>query len=203
MSDSAFPSTAHWPEYTSHKIVRAAPIVDIKRGEGGRSKIFIYVQPTPDAVIEVFETTVPAMKDKAAIGGYGVVYEDGFHSISPKEAFENGYTLRKKKPLDPADEPGAVPLTWPKYRCNDDGHVVYAACIVNAWTHYQNAAAAPSKVVITVQPRGADSVELISLSNPDLWENAVTGAYAVCDEAGKKEIVPGDLFVFNFTGIPT
>jgi len=53
---------------------------------------------TPDGVVlvgarhERFDPTEPAMARRAEVGGYAVVYEDGFKSISPKKAFEDGYT---------------------------------------------------------------------------------------------------------------
>jgi hypothetical protein len=83
----------NWPQYKSHKLVRAAQIIDIERGTGGYAKVLIKVRATPDAELELFESTVPSMKDKAEIGGYAVVYDDGFCSISPQAAFEGGYRL--------------------------------------------------------------------------------------------------------------
>jgi hypothetical protein len=71
-----------WPKYESHKIVQALPITGI----------------TPDGVIlvgsghAVFRPTEPAMAARAEVGGYAVVYDDGYSSVSPKAAFEAGYT---------------------------------------------------------------------------------------------------------------
>lgn len=71
-----------WPRYTSHKTVQAMPITGI----------------TPDGVVlvgsrhEPFHPTEPAMSARAEPGGYAVIYEDGYRSISPKDAFESGYT---------------------------------------------------------------------------------------------------------------
>lgn len=76
---------SNWPEYVSHKVIRAMPITDI----------------LPDGTIlvgddrELFEPTVPAMADKAEIGGYAMLYPDGFKSISPRKAFEDGYRLKE------------------------------------------------------------------------------------------------------------
>lgn len=71
-----------WPKYESHKVVQAMPITGI----------------TPDGVVlvgarhEPFYPTEPGMAARAEIGGYAVIYEgDGFRSISPKKAFEEGY----------------------------------------------------------------------------------------------------------------
>lgn len=70
-----------WPKYESHKVVRAMPITEI----------------TSDGVVlvgdqyEPFQPTEPAMAKRAEVGGYAVVYADGFRSVSPKKAFEEGY----------------------------------------------------------------------------------------------------------------
>jgi hypothetical protein len=40
--------------------------------------------------VEAFHPTEPAMVGRAEVGGYAVVYEDGFRSVSPKAAFEAG-----------------------------------------------------------------------------------------------------------------
>jgi hypothetical protein len=71
-----------WPKYESHKVVQAMPITGI----------------TPDGIVlvgarhEPFHPTEPAMAKRAEVGGYAVQYEDGFKSVSPKKAFEDGYT---------------------------------------------------------------------------------------------------------------
>lgn len=71
-----------WPKYESHKIVQAMPITGI----------------TPDGIVlvgarhEPFHPTEPAMAARAEVGGYAVLYADGFKSVSPKKAFEEGYT---------------------------------------------------------------------------------------------------------------
>lgn len=70
-----------WPKYESHKIVQALPITGI----------------TPAGVVlvgaghEPFHPTEPAMAARAEVGGYAVLYADGYKSVSPKNAFEDGY----------------------------------------------------------------------------------------------------------------
>lgn len=82
---------SNWPRYESHKIVQATPIVAIRTSSiEGR---ILFVQPHPDQPIERFEPTEPAMAARAEIDGYAVIYSDGFRSVSPKKAFEDGYTL--------------------------------------------------------------------------------------------------------------
>lgn len=83
-----------WPEYESHKVVRAAKIVWVGLSAPGNAEIVIAVEPEEGASREYFEPTVPAMKEKAEVGGYAMLYPDGFKSISPQKAFEEGYTKR-------------------------------------------------------------------------------------------------------------
>lgn len=79
-----------WPEYESHKVVRAAKIVRI---EPGPPRV-VFVD-RGDGVEQRFHPTVPAMVEKAEVGGYAVLYPgDGYTSISPAKAFEEGYTRK-------------------------------------------------------------------------------------------------------------
>lgn len=73
---------SNWPKYESHKIVQAMPITGIAH-DG-----VVLVGPNH----ERFDPTEPAMTKHAEVGGYAVLYSDGFKSISPKKAFEDGYT---------------------------------------------------------------------------------------------------------------
>jgi hypothetical protein len=77
---------SEWPRYESHKIVRAAPIVGIV-GHG-----VLVVRSAQDGQTQRFEPTEPAMAARASIGDYAVIYSDGYKSVSPKKAFEDGYT---------------------------------------------------------------------------------------------------------------
>lgn len=80
-----------WPKYESHKIVQAAKIVDVMIDNQGVMR-GITVDPG-NGVIEPFWPTRDAMADEAKIGGYAMLYPDGFKSVSPAKAFEEGYTL--------------------------------------------------------------------------------------------------------------
>jgi len=82
-----------WPRYQSYKIVHAAKIVRVSEDDEGRK--YLVVAPTEGAE-EPFHTTELAMMDRAEVGGYAVVYHDGFRSVSPAEAFETGYRLMHK-----------------------------------------------------------------------------------------------------------
>lgn len=85
-----------WPKYVSHKKVQAAKIVSI-HNDFGEGEYFLWVDPGT-GVLEKFNPTMPGMMDKAEVGAYAVIYTpdekypDGFRSISPAKAFEEGYT---------------------------------------------------------------------------------------------------------------
>ena len=78
-----------WPVYESHKVVWAAKIVAVHDLEGIRT---IMVRPENSLEVEPFHPTEPAMMLRAEVGGYAVLYPDGYKSISPAKAFEEGYT---------------------------------------------------------------------------------------------------------------
>ena len=75
------------PVYQCHKKVRALKIKGITPGEvdtlitGEGDHEFVVVQGDWMA------------KHKPEVGGYFVLYEDGYKSFSPAAAFESGYTL--------------------------------------------------------------------------------------------------------------
>lgn len=73
------------PEYQCHKKVRALKIESIGHRPGGAILHFHDFDP-----IRVDQTYVERNDPKA--GGYYVVYEDGYQSFSPAQAFESGYT---------------------------------------------------------------------------------------------------------------
>lgn len=85
------------PKWKSHKVIEAAPIETIIRGDGR------------GAVLELAGVDEPITVDQAYMdkhepqeGGYYVRYPDGYESWSPAEAFEEGYTLvPKPAPANP------------------------------------------------------------------------------------------------------
>lgn len=81
-----------WPEYESHKVVRAAKIVNQERGEAG--DVVSVEVVLPDGSKEWFKATVPDMTARAQIGDWAILYPDGFRSVSPAKAFEEGYTRK-------------------------------------------------------------------------------------------------------------
>ena len=99
-------SQAEMPKYKSHKIVHALKIKSIANAEGGEQ------DPGGVMITPVLERYAPFYVDGSYVkkhnpqpGGYYVVYKGGYKSWSPKEAFENGYTLivateSEQRPID-------------------------------------------------------------------------------------------------------
>jgi hypothetical protein len=80
-----------WPEYESHKVVRAAEIVAIINQQPGAGRI-IMVQPEEGDPVEQFRPDLDNMP--ANIGDFAMLYPDGYKSISPRKAFDEGYTRK-------------------------------------------------------------------------------------------------------------
>jgi hypothetical protein len=71
------------PCYKSHKLVWALQILEVQ----GHTLTFVEPGFEPITVdIKVFTRYIPVC------GDYYVQYEDGYISISPKQAFKDGYT---------------------------------------------------------------------------------------------------------------
>lgn len=76
------------PKYQSYKIVHALKIKEIVTDNAGN--VSFIPQEQMYAPIELDKDYVE--KHKPTVGGYYVVYKDGYKSFSPAEAFEEGYT---------------------------------------------------------------------------------------------------------------
>ncbi len=75
------------PRYKSHKIVHALKIKGVVIEDG-----IVWIVPD-DKEYAAFEVDKAYYdKHKPQSGGYYVVYEDGYKSWSPADAFESGYT---------------------------------------------------------------------------------------------------------------
>jgi hypothetical protein len=84
------------PKYKCYKEVWALKIKSIvKDGEGEERESDGSAIITPeDERYASFKVDLDYMwKHKPQIGGYYVVYKDGYKSFSPAEAFESGYEL--------------------------------------------------------------------------------------------------------------
>ena len=118
------------PRYKSHKEVWALQIESIKRdgeGENRDSDGSAMITPKEEGYAP-FKVSADYMhKHKPEVGGYYVVYKDGYESFSPAKAFEEGNTLIEKitgidefitertriisEMLDNPDENGIYPTT--------------------------------------------------------------------------------------------
>lgn len=87
---------SEWPRYESHKVVRAAKIVGVEIKHVG-GEIVLWVRPDgqefDNARIEQFEPNMAEMKERARVGDWAMLYPDGYKSVSPAKAFEEGYTV--------------------------------------------------------------------------------------------------------------
>lgn len=76
------------PKYECHKEVWALKIAGIVCDPRG----VVYFQPAEEGYDKVQLSPEYVAKHKPEVGGYYVVYEDGYKSFSPGGAFESGYT---------------------------------------------------------------------------------------------------------------
>lgn len=82
------------PKYKCHKEVWALKIKDISLGhtyDSGQEYAVITPEENGYGYIEVPKEYID--KHNPQVGGYYVMYEDGYKSFSPAEAFESGYSL--------------------------------------------------------------------------------------------------------------
>jgi hypothetical protein len=85
---------AEMPRYLCHKKVWALKIADIKdpTKPGNETDGSRIITPA-DAGFAPFRVDhAYVQKHKLEVGGYYVVYADGYKSFSPAKAFEDGYT---------------------------------------------------------------------------------------------------------------
>jgi len=83
------------PRYKCHKQVWALKISAIKRdgdGEDRESDGSAVITPAEDGYAPFKVDHEYMRKHKPQVGGYYVVYADGYKSWSPADAFEEGYT---------------------------------------------------------------------------------------------------------------
>lgn len=85
-------AAAELPRYQCHKKVWALKIKDffIEGSDGAVSSVIITPEDARYAPFRVDEEY--CNKHSPHVGGYYVVYDDGYKSFSPAEAFEAGYT---------------------------------------------------------------------------------------------------------------
>ena len=84
-------TTKHWPKFRSHKVVQAAKIMAIHEDVAGDPYVLLVDPGT--GILERIVPTETAMLKRARPDDYAVVYADGYSSVSPKAAFEEGYEV--------------------------------------------------------------------------------------------------------------
>jgi hypothetical protein len=84
--------TPELPKYLCHKEVRALKIKEVRR-EGGQYLLHFTEEGYPPIRVE----TAWVDKFGPTRGSYYVVYNDGYASVSPAKAFEEGYTRVQEK----------------------------------------------------------------------------------------------------------
>lgn len=78
------------PKYRCHKIVHALKISNVEPATATSPRtrlLFDAPGPAPFTVSPEY-----VKKHNPISGGYYIIYEDGYESFSPAEAFEKGYT---------------------------------------------------------------------------------------------------------------
>ena len=83
------------PKYKCHKEVWALKIKAIKRdgeGENRESDGSAIITPVETGYAPFIVNGDYMHKHNPQVGGYFVVYDDGYKSFSPEKAFEDGYT---------------------------------------------------------------------------------------------------------------
>lgn len=86
---------AELPRYKCHKEVWALKINTINRdghGEDRDSDGSALIYPAEPGYAPFRVDRAFMHKHKPEVGGYFVIYEDGYKSFSPAKAFEDGYT---------------------------------------------------------------------------------------------------------------
>lgn len=84
------------PAYKSHKIVHAAKITSIGELDGELADLVLEL-PDGSAVTHSVSNDYMTKHDPL-VGGYLVIYEDGYESWSPAPQFEAGYTICEPTP---------------------------------------------------------------------------------------------------------
>lgn len=87
-------ASAEMPRYLCHKRVWALKIKTIVRDNGGKERETdgsAMITPVEGGYAPFRVDHLYMHKHKPEVGGYYVVYDDGYKSFSPAKAFEDGY----------------------------------------------------------------------------------------------------------------
>lgn len=88
------PVEREMPQYQSHKKVWALKIAGLRHTgtPDQESDGSMWMDPEDDGYGPVKLDAAFMRKHEPKVGGYYVVYQDGYKSFSPADAFEGGYT---------------------------------------------------------------------------------------------------------------
>ena len=98
MIGQGIPAVTPMPEYQSHKKVWALKIkaiekdIDLANKEDRETDGSAMITPEENGYAPFKVDFIYMSKHDPKVGGYYVVYEDGYKSFSPAKAFEEGYT---------------------------------------------------------------------------------------------------------------
>lgn len=82
-------ASVQMPKYRCHKEVWALKIKQINEMNGGGA-IHMLITPEDSAYAPFYVDASYVKKHQPKVGGYYVVYQDGYKSFSPADAFEEG-----------------------------------------------------------------------------------------------------------------
>lgn len=104
------------PCYQCHKRVRAVKIGAVLLYDGDDK---IRIKPADEGIQPFAIPEASYQKHTPSSGGYWVIYEDGYQSYLPAEAFESGYTLLTDEQAMQADPAFGVAAAAMKARAED------------------------------------------------------------------------------------
>ncbi|QRE00484.1 hypothetical protein [Burkholderia phage BCSR129] len=87
-----------FPQYLCHKKVRAAQITMIGQKIDSNDNAYAGVLHFGDSMDPISVSVRFVERHNPKVGDFLVVYEDGYHSISPEQTFKDGYTLIGEEP---------------------------------------------------------------------------------------------------------
>ena len=113
MSEAIRQKLKEAPEFKCHKVVRAAKIRAIAKDPDWTIRAMIDLPKHGSVQVDVTEL---AERTQMNVGGYLVLYHDGYVSYSPELAFKEGYTLKADMPELPDLEAALVKIGDPMTR---------------------------------------------------------------------------------------
>lgn len=96
IAETAGGTTREMPRYKCHKEVWALKIKDVQQAPANQEALHVggdwIITPEDEGFASFPVGHEWYTKHKPEVGGYYVVYKDGYRSYSPAKAFEDGYT---------------------------------------------------------------------------------------------------------------